>query len=75
MLPLENDEEFGRWCDEGGMYMGVRTRNGNLQFTLYEVHPGAENVEVAKFTLANFRAHQFWKWYNRVSPLPEEESK
>lgn len=69
-LPIEDEENFGRWCDEGGMYVTFHTKAGNLECRLYEVG-GQEHREVAKFTLANFRVHQFWKWYNRVAPLPE----
>lgn len=60
---LLNDKDgFGRWAEEGGMYINFRrTPNGSIEIQFLEVHSG-ENREIAKCTLANFRVEHLKKW-------------
>ena len=63
----EQSERNGWWADEGGYRFDFECHsNGAVTVTM--TRPDGEPV---KATLANFRMHQFWKWYNHVAPLPE----
>ena len=57
----------GWWADEGGYRFDFECdQHGRLTITM--TRPDGPPVTA---TMASWRAHQFWKWYNHVAPLFE----
>lgn len=62
----EEKETNGWWGEEGGHRLDVEhLGRGWVRLTVTTATQPPSVV-----TLADWRAHQFWKWYNRVAPLP-----